>query len=405
MSKPLEGVRILEVSGYLFVPAACAAMSDLGATVIKVEPPTGDPARGLMNALTRTMNREETDTPSLFIEFGNRGKRSVTLDLESTGGKRALSDLIQWADVFVTSYLPAVRERLGVDVDAVREINPKIIYTRGSGWGPSGPERNRPGFDLAAGWASGGAGHRLSDSDGEPMPMPPAFFDLQGAQALVGGVSAALFKREKTGEPSVVDVSLLNVGWWTMQPDIVYAPWAKDFGRMTREAPGNPLVNWYKTSDGRWLYLVCMQADRFWVELCQKLGQQSLTSDPRFIDAEARYQNNVACVSELDAIFGCLTLQECRERLADFTGVWAPVLSPQEIHEHPQGMVNGYLTPHKTMSGFDVKLVAPPMQFDEEHNSTQCPAPELGQHTEEVMLELGMDWETIAELRESGAFG
>jgi formyl-CoA transferase len=405
MSGPLEGVHVLEVAGYTFVPAGGAALADLGADVIKVEPPTGDAARWLENALTRALNQQRSTGPGLFMEFGNRGKRSIVLDLQKPKARNAFHELVEWSDVFITNYLPEVREKLDIDVDAMRAVNPRLIYVRGSGWGPKGPMRNRPGFDLAASWASSGAAHRFTAPDGEPLAMPAGFFDLQGAQALAGATAMALFKRERTGEPSVVDVSLLNVSWWTMQPDIIAAPFTENLGGMVRTSPGNPLVNWYRTADDRWLYLVLMQADRFWAELCQVMDRDDLLIDERFIDADVRFENREACVAELDLVFRSRTLDEWAQRFAGFSGVWAPAITPIEAHEHPQGIANGYLAEHVAGDGFKLKLVAPPAQFDEQPTVPQGPAPELGQHTEEVLLELGYSWDDIAELRDCGGIG
>jgi formyl-CoA transferase len=220
MRKPMNGVRVVEVASWTFVPAAGAMLADMGADVIKVEPPTGDPQRSLRNMLNLSHCG-----PNPFLELPNRGKRSITLDLGSAKGHELLLDIVDGADVFLTSYLPESRVKLGFDVDAVRERNPDIIYVRGSGWGSKGPMDNTGGFDLAAGWASSGLAHRMTPDGGEPPMQPPAFFDLQGSTAITAAVSTALFNRERTGESSVVDVSLLNVGMWAMGPDIVGAPY------------------------------------------------------------------------------------------------------------------------------------------------------------------------------------
>lgn len=405
MTKPLTGVRVIEAAGWAFVPAAGAVLADLGAEVIKLEPPAGDPVRGLENALIKAFKRKQADSPSLFTEFCNRGKQSVAVDLASEAGHEVLLTLVRDADIFLTSNLPEVCERLRTDVDSLRAVNSRLIYARGSGWGPRGPFRNRAGFDLAAGWASSGAASRLCGNDGQPVPQPPGFFDLQGSQALAGAMATALFGRERTGEPSVVDVSLLNVGWWTMQPEIIAAPYSEDLGGLSRLSPGNPLLNWYQTSDGRWLYLVLMQADRFWAELCKTIGRPELISDERYADAEARYENRESCVAELDAIFAERTMSEWSEAFRDFSGVWAPALTPHEIIDFEQGHANDYLSQTITNRGERLKLVAPPFQFDETGVTPAGPAPEIGQDTEVVLLESGYSWDDISALRDRGAFG
>jgi formyl-CoA transferase len=371
--------------------------------VIKVEPPGGDPQRALQNLLNLG-----TSGPNPFLEIPNRGKRSIVIDLTSESGHDVLQKVVATADVFLTSYLAPVRQRLKVDVDDLRAVNSNLIYVRGSGWGSRGPMRDVGGYDLAAGWASSGLAYRLTRPDGDdpPEPQPAAFFDLQGANTIAGAISTALYQREKSGAASVVDVSLLSVGWWTMAPDIVAAPYTSLLGvSADRTAPGNPLTNSYRASDGRWLYLVLLQADRFWAELCRTLERPELIDDRRFSDAKVRYENRRECVAELDKAFGSKTLSEWRERFKGFTGVWAPVISALEVHDHEQADPNGYLPQVTAADGSTFRLPAPPVQFDETPPVPQGPAPEAGQHTEEILLEVGLTWEDIGGLHESGALG
>jgi formyl-CoA transferase len=400
MTKPLDGVRVLEVASWTFVPAAGAILADLGAEVIKVEPPTGDPQRGLLNLLNLS-----GAGPNPFHEIPNRGKRSITLDLKNDAGREALLAIARGCDVFLTSYLPSLRAKLRIDVDDVRRVNDRIVYVRGSGWGAKGPMRDTGGYDLASAWASSGMAQHLLRSEDGPAPMPAAFFDLQGANTIAGAIAMALYKRERTGETSVVDVALMNVGMWTMAPGIVSAPYVDTALKLSRREPGNPITNWYETKDGRWIYLVLLQADRFWPELCPILGRPDLVDDPRFRDAKARFVNRRACVAELDAIFAERTLAEWRERLQALRGVWAPAITYAEIHEHPQVEANGFLSEVVGHDGKSFRLVSPPMHFDESPTGPEAPAPELGQDTESVLAGAGFDWDAIAALRARGALG
>jgi crotonobetainyl-CoA:carnitine CoA-transferase CaiB-like acyl-CoA transferase len=403
MNKPLAGVTVLEVAAWTFVPAAGAILADLGADVIKVEPPTGDPQRGLKNMLNLDQNG-----PNPFNEIPNRSKRSIILDLRKPEAHSLLMKIAAKADVFLTSYLPEDRTKLHVDIDDVRKVNPNIIYARGSGWGSEGPMRDVGGYDLAAGWATSGLAYRLTEPgavDGPP-PQSAAFFDLQGGNTLAGAIAMALFKREKTGETSVVDVSLMNVGMWAMSPDIVAAPYQASHMRPVRTEPGNPITNWYKTSDGRWVYLVCLQADRFWGELCNNvLDRPDLATDPRYVDMAVRFQNRQQCVKDLDAVFARKTLEEWKVKLATFSGVWAPVLTFNEVHQHPQVVPNGFMPEMEDADGVKFRIVSAPMQFDGEITQPASAAPELGQHTEEILLEAGLDWDAISAVRETGAIG
>jgi crotonobetainyl-CoA:carnitine CoA-transferase CaiB-like acyl-CoA transferase len=408
VTKPFAGIRVLEVAAWTFVPAAGGALADMGADVLKVEPPDGDPQRGLMNLLGRGDDGDGDGDGAVvnpFVEIPNRGKRSITLDLASAGGRAVLLDLAATADVFLTSYLPAVRTKLSIDVDDIRAVNDRIVYVRGSGWGVRGDMAETGGFDLAAAWATSSMAYKMTRPGFEPMFQPAAFFDLIGANTIAGAIGSALFHRERTGEATEVDVSLMNVGMWALSPDVVAGPYVGSIPATDRLTAPNPLVNSYPTSDDRWLYLVCLQADRHWLELCALLERPDLAADERFADLPTRGANAGACVAELEATFRRRTLGEWRKVLERFTGVWAPVLAPAELHEHPQADANGYLPHNTTAGGAGYRLPAPPQQFGGEPLSPQGPAPELGQHTEELLLELGRDWDEIAALRESGVLG
>jgi len=401
MSKPFEGIRVLEVAAWTFVPVAGAMLADMGAEVIKVEPPSGDPQRGLQNLLNT-----DTQGPNPFTEIPNRGKRSITLDLRTEAGHEVLMRLAASADVFLTSYLPEVREKLKIDVDDLRAANPDIIYTRGSGWGNAGPMRNVGGYDLAAAWATSGFADRLSRGRPEgPPPMPGAFFDLQGGNTIAGAIATALFKRERTGETSVVDVSLMNVGMWALAPDIVSAPYVEAPAMPDRRKPGNPITNWYRTQDDRWIYFVCLQGDRFWAEFCNVIERPDLIDDARYADAQSRFQNREACVEELDAVFASRPLEEWKERFGDFSGVWAPALKFKELHEHTQVAANGFLPELTSNEGLDFRLVSSAMHFDETPTAPAGPAPEIGQDTELLMMESGFEWEEIEKIRARGGLG
>lgn len=398
MTKPFAGVRVVEVAAWTFVPAAGAILADFGADVVKVEPPSGDPQRGLRSRLQSL----DGQAANPFLEIPNRGKRSITLDLGTEAGRGVLLDLVRSADVFLTSYLEPVRRKLGIDVDDLRAVNDRLVYVRGTGWGPRGPMADTGGFDLAAAWAVSSMANRMTRAGDEPMYQPSAFFDLLGANTLAGAIGTALFQRERTGEAREVDVSLMSVGMWALSPDLMSAPTAPTDESRNRTKVPNPLVNSYGTADDRWLYLVCLQADRFWVELCETIGRSDLAADERFVDMRTRETHAAACISELDATFATRTLDEWRAALASFSGVWAPVLRPIELYGHPQVDANGYLPPCTSGDGVSYRLPAPPMQFGEP-GAPSAPAPELGQHTEELLLELGLSWGEIVELRLSGA--
>lgn len=401
MNQVLKGVRVIEMAQWWFVGSAAAVLADWGADVIKIEHPiNGDPLRGLVTSGLVP----NTGGVNFMMEQANRGKRSIGLDLSKPEGMEILRQLVAGADVFLTNFLPAARRRLGIDVDDVRRMNPKIVYVRGHGQGARGPDAEKGGYDAASFWSRGGVAAALTrpDADG-PTMQRAAFGDSTGGMTIAGGVAAALFARERNGEAPVVDVSLLGTAMWVMAPDIVATKMLGfDLPVGDRSMPMNPIVNSYKTKDGRWIFLNMLQSDRDWPGLCHCLGRRELVDDPRFANAKVRFENNMACVKELEAIFAARTLAEWKQALAACEGVWAPMQKPMELHDDPQAIANGYLRDLESSAGTKFTLVASPVQFDETP-PTLTPAPELGQHTEEILLEMGLTWEDIGRYKESGA--
>ena len=402
MDDVLNGVRIVEVAAWTFVPAAGAVLADWGADVIKVEHPrTGDPQRGL---ITAGMFGGGPRAVNFMIEQPNRGKRSIGIDIKSAGGLEVLYRLVESADVFLTSFLPEARQSLKIDVEHVRARNPNIIYVRGSGMGQRGPEKDRGGYDSAAYFARGGHAAALTpDEDEYPVNPRAAYGDLPGGQTLAGGVAAALFRRERSGVPSVVDASLLSCAMWALSPDIVAAGL---FGiakmpRGDRMHPPNPLVGTYRTKDGRFINLTMLESDRFWPDLCARIGRPDLAHDPRFENSALRQEHGPECVRALDETFAGRTLEEWKTALADAAGVWAPYQEPLELHADPQALANGYLVEVANDEGTSFSLVANPVQFDETPPELHR-APEHGEHTEAILLELGCDWDAISALKDAG---
>jgi crotonobetainyl-CoA:carnitine CoA-transferase CaiB-like acyl-CoA transferase len=401
MSRILEGIRIIEVAQWWFVPAAGAVLADWGADVVKIEDPvSGDPQRGLVTSGLMPA----TGGVNFMVEQPNRGKRSVGIDLGHARGRALLDKLVKDADVFLTNFLPPARRRLGIDVDDIRRVNPRIIYVRGHGQGARGPDAEKGGYDAASFWCRGGIANALTPAGAAaPIMQRAAFGDSTGAMTIAGGVAAALFRRERTGEASVVDVSLLGTAMWVLAPDIIATKLLGfDLPSGDRTQPPNPIVNSYRTRDGRWLFLNMLQPDRFWPDLCQHLGRPELVTDPRFADGKARFENRAECVRILDTIFAEHTVDEWRTRLANVEGVWAPMQSARELPDDPQAGANGYLPQVDAGDGKVFTLVANPVQFDEQPDTLR-PAPDLGQHTEEILLELGLTWDDLAACKEAGA--
>ena len=286
MNKPLDGIKVVEVAMWAFVPSAGAVLSDLGAEVVKLETPAGDPIRGL----TTGGIAPGAKGFSYMWDIFNRGKRSITIDLNVEGATDLLHKLLEDADVFLTSLLPAARRKLKIDVADITSRHPKIIYAVGSGMGPAGPDGEKGGYDALAFWGRSGVASAVTP-DGQPYPlsMPGgAFGDGLSGAIFAGGICAALLQRERTGKVSVVDSSLLGSGMWAMQPGIVGTSLsgAEEMPRAKRTVMPNPLVNNYRTSDGRFLALCMLQGQRYWPGFCHAAGRPDLVEDPRFFDTD-----------------------------------------------------------------------------------------------------------------------
>jgi len=401
MARPLEGIKVVEVAMWAFVPAAGGMLADLGADVIKIEPPTGDPLRGLQIGGTESSKRRI----DYSWESYNRGKRSITLDLKRESGHRVLMELLQDADVFLTSLLPRARKAMRIDAGTIRARFPRIVYATGSGLGQRGPECEKGGFDAITFWARGAISSSLTEWDAaHPVGPPgPAFGDTLSGAMLAGGVCAAIARRALTGEASEVDVSLLNAAMWSMQRYICQATadGIDRFPRAVPDKPNNVLVNNYRTRDNRFVALCMLQADRYWSRFCEVAGRPDLANDPRFIDDAARKANVDACVAEMKALFHSKTLAEWREILGRQEGQWDVVQNVGDMQHDAQVQANGYLQSVDYGDGTTIPMISVPVQFDGEPMSSRR-SPDLGADSDAVLAGLGYSEDEIVQLRVAG---
>jgi len=401
MAGMLSGVRVVELASWTYVPSAGVALADWGADVIKVEGvSSGDPGRALVvGGFTRQAARADVD---FILELSNRGKRSIAIDIKTDTGRELFGRLLASADVFLTNWLPGALERARLTVEDIRSFNPRIIIARGTGLGVRGPDRDGGGFDAATYLARGGVAYTLTPFGTEnPAVQGPAFGDLQGGATLAGGVCAALFHRERTGEPSIVDSSLLAQAMWAIAPSISVAD-LFDIDGIPGAPPGlaiNPLVARYQTKDDRWIQLVFLQPDKFWAGFCRRMGLPELVNDERFVPSANLIANATAATAIFANAFAAHDLAHWRQVLRDEPGVWGALATPRETLNDPQVEPNGYVVTNVDDHGEKYRIVAAPVQFDETPPGPTR-APEHGQHTEEILLELDVDWDQIAHAKD-----
>lgn len=387
-----EGVRVLELAQWVFVPATGAVLADLGADVIKIENPrTGDPYRGL----TTMGIAAQVGDVNLNWEQNNRGKRSLALDIRTDEGREIVYELVANSDVFLTNFLPRTLARLSYDVADLRARNPKIIYARGHGFGIRGDEANTPSYDSTAYWARGGFAHTLTpaDYDGE-IGSRGAIGDKPAAVNLAFGIAAALFHRERTGEPSVVDVSLLSSAVWTLSSDILSSTVKETADPAIKP---NRRLDGYRTKDDR-LIIVSFLNEGHFPGFCAAIGRADLAADSRFNTRESRAANRGAFEAEMKATFASRAYAEWCEILRQSQSPWAPVQSAAEVASDPQVLANNYLVELDSGQGFSFKLASPPAQFNETP-ITPARAPKVGEHTEKILLSQGKTEEEIIELK------
>lgn len=400
--KPLEGVKIVEVAMWAFVPSCGGMLSDLGADVIKIEPPTGDPLRGLrIGAITASATRQI----DYSWESYNRGKRSITLDLKQEAGREVLMKLLEDADVLLTNLLPRARKAMKIDADTIRARFPDIIYAVGSGVGQNGPEQDKGGFDSITFWGRGGISATMTDPDAPyPVGLPgPAFGDTLSGSMLAGGICAALFKRATSGEASTVDVSLLGAAMWSMQRYICQstADGIERFPKPDPDRPFNVLVGSYRTKDGKFLGLNMLQSDKYWARFCEVAGRPDMAIDPRFADAAARQENVEACMVEMRALLAGKTLAEWREILSGQEGQWDVIQNVGDIHRDVQVQANSYLQSVDYGDGTTIPMVSVPQQFDGEPMPARR-SPELGADSDAILGSLGYSEDEIIDLKVQG---
>jgi crotonobetainyl-CoA:carnitine CoA-transferase CaiB-like acyl-CoA transferase len=400
MTRVLEGIRVIEVDNWGFAPSAGTVLADWGADVVKVEDPRrGDPLRSIFG----TVSFAAGAMVNFLHEQWNRNKRSVGIDLGTDEGRELLDELVRTSDVFLTNYLPPLRRKFRIEPTDLRAVNPRLVYALATGQGSKGPDAERPSYDYVSAWARAGVGDRLTPEGGPLVGQRAGFVDTTAGHFLAGAIAAALVRTQRTGQGVDVEVSLLASGAWMIGPDI--ANYLTNGFELPRNGPdgrgAGPLMTWYECSDGKRLVFTMMNPEAYWPAVCRAL-EVDILGDERFDTPEKRTAAN----DELHELIGSIIASRpraawaARFNAADL--VWAPVQSPSEYVEDVQVQANGYLVEVEHPERGTTRLVASPAQFDGEPVDGRRAAPATGEHTDEVLTELGLDATRLDELRTRG---
>ncbi len=397
---PLSGIKVIEISTFQQGPVSGMRLGDLGADVIKIEPKEGDPARRHM----RTIEAEfKVKGDNYYFEHANRNKRGITLDMKKASGMEAFLRLIDSADVFLNNMSIGAPLRLGIGPDELLARNPRLIYAQASGWGRKGPAANSLSFDYT-GIARSGLMMAAGEDKTPPCMMLPGLGDELGGLMSAWGVTLALFAREKTGKGQVVDTSLMG-SVVAMLGHLISgtAMLKQEFPRFVRTNMGNAMYNHYCCKDGKWLAIAHLDPDRWWAKVCGALGLEKLINDPKYSTFAARSDNRKELVVLFDEAFASKTRDEWMKILDEHGCIFTPIQSIPEVVEDPQLLANNYVIDINHPTYGQTKTMGFPWDLSDTPASWRRRAPKLGEHTEEVLLEIGYSQEELAKLREEGA--
>ena len=397
---PLSGIKVVEITLFQQGPVAGMRLGDLGADVIKVESAGGDPGRGFMKIIGAMVGLKGRN---YYFEHCNRNKRSIVLDLKSEKGKEIFLRLIDQADVFLNNMTIDAPKRLGFGPDELLARNPRLIYAHASGWGRKGPDANAFSFDYT-GIARSGLMLACGERGTPPTQILPGIGDEVGALMCAWGVTTALYAREKTGKGQVVDTSLMSGVIGTLGL-IMAAPamLGQEFPRLIRAECGNPVYNHYECKDGKWLALAHLDPDRYWPRVCKALGMEELENDPKFNSIPARSKNAKELVRIMDERFASKTRDEWMDILQKEGCIFTPIQGPLEVSNDPQAFANNYFIECDHPEHGKTKMVGFPWDFSETPATYRRPAPGLGEHTEEILAEIGYSKEEVAEYMKTRA--
>ena len=395
---PLDGIRVIEVAQWVAAPSASALLADWGADVIKIEHPVrGDGSRGMM--VIGGMPVSDINYP---WELDNRGKRSLTLDISKKNGQDILHSLIDKSDVFLSSLRPSELKKYNLEYETLCKTNPKLIFASLTGYGRKGPDKEKPGYDYTAFWARSGLQAIIKEPGRAPIFQRPGMGDHITALAIACGINTALLVRERQGIGQEVDISLFNTGIWALGIDTMSALQTGQYPPTRTRSEMMGMTNVYETSDGKWIMMMHLQPDPYWSNFCKALELEHIENDDRFNSFLPRLQHESLLVPMVEESMGKRTLEEWKSRLDDHGLIWAPVQEPSDVAKDEQAWENGFFEEVDHPKHGKVNYIANPVKLSKTPASIRIVAPEFGQHTEEVLLDIGYSWDDIANLKDEG---
>ncbi|MGY9074289.1 MAG: CaiB/BaiF CoA transferase family protein [Acidimicrobiales bacterium] len=382
----LNGVRVVELAMWIAGPSAGGLMADWGADVIKVEAPGGDPQRNILS----TLGYGDLEVPGFTLD--NRGKRSVELDLATERGTAAMEALLESADVFLTNMRPQSLEQFELAPEQVHARHPGLVVTTITGYGLDGEEAWRPGYDIGAFWARAGIARDLVGREEAPIPVRGGLGDHFTGMTAAAGTMAALLERTTSGKGRIVEASLLRTGVWAIGHQVVVQ---EQFGRLQsakpREISPTPMLNSYRAGDGKWFWLIAVEADRHYPGLLAAIARPDLATDERFLDAKLRKDNAEVFVAELDEVFASNSMEHWAARFDEHDVWWSPANSIAEVMDDPQIHASGAFVNVEQSDRDDIRSVNSPITFRDLPLTSTPPAPAVGEHTAEVLSEIGFE--------------
>jgi crotonobetainyl-CoA:carnitine CoA-transferase CaiB-like acyl-CoA transferase len=393
---PLQGVTVVELAHWMAAPAAAGVLADWGADVIKIEPPGGEPMRRIWGSAGAN-----PDAPNGGFTSANRGKRSLELDVRTPAGRGVLDRLLERADVLLSNLRPSALERLGLAPAQVAQRFPQLVFCTLTAYGWGGPDQERAGYDLAGFFARAGVAHQITTRDTPPAAMWSGVGDTFTAMTAVAGISAALVERARTGQGRVVEASLQRTGMWAIAAELAtQAMGGRPRPPSPHEQCPTPMYNSYQAADGRWFYLVGVEAGRQLPKVLAAIGRTDLAADERFAGARALTRNRAEVVAILDAAFAAQPMEHWAKEFDAHDVFWAPVQTPAEVLEDPQARATGawIRVDGVQIEGRPVETVDAPIRWDGRSRESTPGPPRVGEHNQEILGWLGYTEDEIDRL-------